>query len=142
MATNRFENCCFDYTLIGTRPECDRLSCEGQHKPFFNLYYHKINKEKRYCLNRDQLGQFWQCVVNDRNMFCPGRCEKCHVCKLMHEVFVELQDAYFFSSKTTQANSHEPIPYQPVLWCVFKNVIDKNRKKITLELQNQFLITI
>ena len=123
--TNRFENCCFDYALIGTHSECGRLSCEGQHKPVFNLYYHKINKETCYCLNQDQLGQFWQCVVNDRNKFCPECCEKCHVCNIMYEVFVELQNAYLFSPKTTQANSEEPIPYQPVLWCVFTNVIDK-----------------
>ena len=103
MATNRFENCYFYYTLIGTSSECDRLPCEGQHKSVFNLYYHKINKETCYCLNRHQLGQFRQCVVNDRNTFCPGRCEKYHVCELMHEVFVELQDAYFFSPKTMQA---------------------------------------
>ena len=123
--TNRFENCCFDYALIGTHSECDRLSCEGQHKPVFNLYYQKINKKTCYCLNQDQLGQFWQCVVNDRNKFCPECCEKCHVCNIMYEVFVELQNAYLFSPKTTQANSEEPIPYQPVLWRVFTNVIDK-----------------
>ena len=98
MATNRFENCYFYYTLIGTRSEC-----EGQHKPIFNLYYHKINKETCYCLNRHHLGHIRQCVVNDRNTFCPGRYEKYHVCKLMHEVFVELQGAYFFSPKTMQA---------------------------------------
>ena len=55
MATNRFENCYFYYTLIGTRSECDRLPCEGQHKPVFNLYYHKINKETCYCLNRHHI---------------------------------------------------------------------------------------
>ena len=81
-------------------------------------------------MNKNQLGEFWQCVVKDRDTFCPEHCEKCHVCKIMHEVFVELQDAYLFSTKTTQANSHEPIPYQPVLWRVFTNVIDKNTKKI------------
>ena len=93
------------------------------------MYYHKDNKETCYCLNCDQLGQFWQCVINERNTFCPEHCEKCHVCKVMQEVFVELQAAYFFFPKTTQANSDEPIPYQPVLWCVFTNVIHQNRKK-------------
>ena len=42
----------------------------------------------------------------------------------------------------TQANSDEPIPYQPVLWRVFTNFIDKNRKEIILQSQNQFLTTI
>ena len=72
---NRFLNCCFDYTLTGTRSECDRLSCEGNHNPVFNLYYYNINKEWCYCLNRNQLGQYWQCVVQDRDTFCPDRCE-------------------------------------------------------------------
>ena len=40
----------------------------------------------------------------------------------MHEVSVELQDAYFFSPKMTQANNDEPSPYQPVLWRAFTNV--------------------
>ena len=40
---NRFEICCLDSLLIGTRSECDRLSCtEGKHAPVFNLYYHKV----------------------------------------------------------------------------------------------------
>ena len=42
---NRFEICCHDSLLIGTRSECDRLSCEGKRKPVFNLYYHKANNE-------------------------------------------------------------------------------------------------
>ena len=94
--TNRFENCCFVYTLIGTHSECDRPSCEGQHKPVFNLYYHKINKETCYCLNQDQLGQFWQRAVNDRNKFCPERCEKCHVCNIMHKVLLNYRMLTFF----------------------------------------------
>ena len=128
--TDRFENCCFDYTLIGTWSECDRLSCKGEHDPVLKLYHHKDNKKICYCLNRNQLGQFWQCVVNDRITFCPDHCENCNVCKVMHEVFVELQDAYFFYPTTQKANKEESIPYQPVLWCVFTNVIDKNRKTI------------
>ena len=115
---NRFLNCCFDFTLVGTRSECDRLSCEGNNDPVFNLYYHNIDKEWCYCLNRNQLGQYWQCVVQDRDTFCPDRCHRCAICKKMNDVFVELQDAY-----------EEPKPYQPVLWRVFKSIIDKNRKQ-------------
>ena len=53
-----FTICCFDYKLIGTRSECDRLSCDGEHNPVFNLYQHKKNNQTCYCLNRNQLGQF------------------------------------------------------------------------------------
>ena len=69
MDKNCFLICCHDSLLIGTRSECDRLSCEGKHTPVSNLYYHKVNNEYFYCLNRDQLGQYWQCVVEDRDVF-------------------------------------------------------------------------
>ena len=105
---NRFEICCHDSLLVGTRSECDRLSCEGKHKPVFNLYYHKANSEYFYCVNREQLGQYWRCVVEDRDAFCPGKCDKCNMCKEMSDVFAELQDY--------AANSQEEIPYQPILW--------------------------
>ena len=65
---NRFLNCCFDYTLTGTCSECDRLSYEGNHDPVFNLYYHKINKSWCYCLNRNQLRQYWKGIVQDRDI--------------------------------------------------------------------------
>ena len=122
---NRFLNCCFDYALTGTCSECDRLSCEGNHNLVFDLNYHKINNESCYCLNRDQLGQYWECVVQDRDTFCPGHCSRCTICKEMNDAFVELQDAYFFCLNTTPANNKEPKPYQPVLWRVFTNIIEK-----------------
>ena len=132
---NRFLICCHDSLLIGTRSECDRIFCkEGKHLPVFNLYYHKNNNEYFYCLNRDQLGQYWQCVVEDRDSFCPSRCNQCNICKEMSDVFTELQDSYFFYPKTSVANNHEEIPYQPVLWRVFTSVIDKNNKKFRIEI--------
>ena len=74
---NRFSLCCFDSLLIGTRSECDRLGCEeGKHSPPFNLYYHKKNNRYFYCLNRDQLGQYWKCMVEDRDNFCPQKKSK------------------------------------------------------------------
>ena len=69
---NRFSICCHDSLLIGTRSECDRLSCqEGKHSPVFNVYYHQGNNKCFYCLNRKQLGQYWQCLVEDRELFLP-----------------------------------------------------------------------
>lgn len=98
---NRFWLCCFDSVLIGTRSECDRFSCqEGKYNPPFNLYYHKNNNRFFYCLNRDQLGQYWKCMVEDRNYLCPQKCDKCVICKEMTGMFVELQDSYFFYPKT------------------------------------------
>ena len=56
---NRFLNCCHDSLLIGTRSDCDRFCCEeGKNHPLFNLYYHKVNNEYFYCVNRKQLGQY------------------------------------------------------------------------------------
>ena len=42
---NRFLTCCHDSLLIGTRSECDRLSCQGNYLPVFHLHYHKNNNE-------------------------------------------------------------------------------------------------
>ena len=47
-------------------------------------------------MNRDQLEQYWHCVVEDRDTFFPDRCDKCNICKEMTNAFTELQDSYFF----------------------------------------------
>ena len=99
----------------------------------FNVYYHKVNNEYFYCLNRKQLGQYWQYVVEDRDSFCPSKCDKCNICKEMADVFVELQDSYFFYPKTSVANNYEEVPYQPILWRLFNSVIDKKNKKFRIE---------
>ena len=131
---NRFLLCCHDSLLIDTRSECDRFSCQGKHLPVFNLYRYKNNNEYFYCLNRDQLGQYWQCVVEDRDAFCPNICKKCNVCKEMADVFTELQGRYFFYPNTSVVNNQEVIPYQPILWRVFTSIIDKNNKKFRIEI--------
>ena len=121
--------------MIGTRSECDRVICEGKHTPVFNLYYHKVNNEYFYCLNRDQLGQYWQCVIEDRDVFCPDRCDKCNICKEMSVVFTfAIQKSYFFYPKIDLANNHKEIPYQPILWRIFAGVIDKDNKKFCIEI--------
>ena len=47
----------------------------------------------------------------------------------MNDVYVELKDAYFFSLNTNVANNVEFKSYQPVLWRVFTNITDKNRRQ-------------
>ena len=109
---NRSLLCCHDFLLVGTRSECDRFSCqEGNHSPVFNLYFHKGNNEYFYCINREQLGQYWKCVVEDRDSFCPSRCDQSNICKEMSDVFTEMQDTYFFHPKTSVANNQEKLPY-------------------------------
>ena len=55
--------------LIGTRSECDRLQCQGNRDPVFNVFYHQVNNEYFHCLNRSQFGQYWKCVVEERDFF-------------------------------------------------------------------------
>ena len=47
-------------------------------------------------MNREQLGQYWRCVVEDRDTFWPDRSDKCKMCKEMSDIFAELHDSYFF----------------------------------------------
>ena len=85
--------------MIGTRSKCDRLQCQGKHDPVFNVFYHKVNNHFFYCLNRNQLGQYWKCVVEDRDFLCSSRCDRCSICKEMSDVFSELQGSCFFIQK-------------------------------------------
>ena len=85
-------------------------------------------------MNQKQLGQYWQCVIKDRDTFCLDRCEKCSICKEMTYVFTELQDNFFFYPKQSLANNDDPVPYQPVLWRVFNSAIDKKNKKLRIEI--------
>ena len=131
---NRFEIYCYNSLLIGTRNERDRVSCKGKHAPVFNLFFHKVSNEYFYCVNREQLGQYWLCVIEDGDVFCPDRCDKCNIWKEMTDVFTELQDSYFFYPRTDVANNHEEIPYQPILRRIFTSVIDKIIKKFRIEI--------
>ena len=111
--------------MIGTRSECDRLSCEHEkHSLEFDVYYHKVNNEYFYCLNRKQLGQYCQCVTKDRDTSCPERCEKCSICKEMTDIFSGLQDSFLFYPKQSVAKNFDQVSYQPVLWRIFNSVND------------------
>ena len=52
----------------------------------------------------------------------------------MTDVFIELQDSYFFYPNTSVANNHEQVPYQPILWRAFNSVIDKKSQKFCIEI--------
>ena len=80
------------------------------------------------------LGEYWHCVVQDRDTFCPDMCKKYGVCKEMSNVFEELQDAYFFYLNSDIMDDKQKFPYQPVLWKSFTSVIDRNNKKIRIEI--------
>ena len=67
-------------------------------------------------------------------LFCPEKCEKCGICKEMANVFVELQDSFFFHPKKSVPNNFDQVPYQPILWHVFNSVIHKKSKKFRIEI--------
>ena len=52
----------------------------------------------------------------------------------MSDVFSELQDSWFFYPKTTLANNHDGIPYQPVLWRIFTSTLNKRNEKVRIEI--------
>ena len=100
--------------------ECDRMSCILNRKHDFEKYYHKGKDETFCCLNRKQLGEYLHCVIEDQRIFCPEKCDEFEVCKVLNEVFENLQDAYFF---TSNKNKH-----QPILWRVFLKGVNNSRK--------------
>ena len=108
--------------MIGKRAECDRLSCEGKHTEF-TLFFHKVNNEYFYCLNRKQLEEYWKCIVKDQEVFCPEKCNNCIVCNFLTKAYNELKSAYFLSAR-------KDMTYQPISWKIFTNVIDKTNKII------------
>ena len=95
MANNRFEKCCHDFDLVRKTSQCDWINCFANHDPHFSVYFHKNNNSSCYCLNHRQLGQYWRCIINDRDYFCSPSCEQCQTCKEVSHIFSELQDAYF-----------------------------------------------
>ena len=104
---NRFSICCHDSLLAGTQSECDGLSCEHEkHSSEFDVCYYKANNEYFYCLNRKQLGQYWQCMIADRNAFCPEKCENVVFVKKWQMFSVELQDSLFFYPKKVLIEFH------------------------------------
>ena len=82
----------------------------------FLFIFIKINKRSCYCLNHEQLGQYWCCAAKDREWFCPRSCGHCEICKEVTHMFSELKDAHFF---TPNATIFEDLSYQPIAWHIF-----------------------
>ena len=81
-------------------------------------------------LNCRQLGQYWHCIISDRDYFCPSSCEQCKICKEVSHIFSELQDAYFFNPNT-HIHSFENLPYKPVAWHIFSAT---NKKPLSIQI--------
>ena len=119
--TYYFPKCCFEAEVIGKRAKCDRLSSDKKHTEF-SLFYHKINKEY-FLLLKQKTEEYWKCIVKDQEIFCPEKCNNCVVCKFLTKAYNELKSAYFFSAR-------KDMPYYPILWRIFTDVIGKNDKII------------
>ena len=90
-----------------------------------NLLYFFIKKIDQYfyCLNRKQLEEYLGCIVKEKEVFCPEKCNNCVACKILTKAYDELKSAYFFPAR-------KDMHYQPILWQIFTDVIDKNNKII------------
>ena len=126
---NRSEVCCFNYDIVHSTFQCDRLSCEGKHTPKFTVYFHKSNSEYCYCPERKQLGKYWRCVNENHDKLYFKKCNKCLICKEASEIFNELQQSYFFYRNTKLADADKP--YQPVKWRIFTAT---NKSKFRIEI--------
>ena len=104
---NKFEKC---YDAIRSTTQCDRLNCEVNHNPAFDILFHKVNNQYCYCLYCQQLGQYWRCVVENHNLLYLRKRDKCNVCKEVSLIFTNLQESYFF--------------IQILHWLVLKNLIN------------------
>ena len=93
---DRFEKSCFDYYVIRSTTQCNRLNCEVIHNPTFDILFNEANNEYCYCLDRQQLDQYWQCIAQNHNLLCPRKCDRCNACKEVSLNIFNLQKSYFF----------------------------------------------
>ena len=126
---NGFEKCCFDYNFVGVTTQCDRLNCEVNHDPPFEIFFQKNNDEYCYCLGRNQLNQYWRFVTQNMKLLCPRDCRNCFACKEFLLIYTELQESYFFCANVSSSGHMNP--YQPVKWRIFTA---RNKKKFRIEI--------
>ena len=129
------------FDLVRKTSKYDRINCFANPDPQFSVYYHKNDNQSCFCLNRRQLRQYWRCIINDRDYFCPSSCKQCKICKEVSHIFSELQNSYFFNPNTCVRCSSENIPHQPVAWRIF-GATNKNQLSIQIEKSKQSLVII
>ena len=131
---NGFSSCCFNFQLVGNHFECNRINCKGNQSPEFPVYPEKSLGLHCYCLNRQQLGQYSRCIVEDCNFLCPSQCGRCSVCNEMSHIFLKLQDVYFFQPNVTCRSASDEKPLQPVMWRIFNRNISNNNNFFDTEI--------
>ena len=68
----------------------------------FLIFFNKSTNDYCYCLNREQLEQYWDCVSKNWEVICPKKCgifgvfNKCMLCREITDIWNELQKNYFF----------------------------------------------
>ena len=115
---NRFEKCC-DYDIVRVTTQCDRLNCEIIHDPPFEFFFQKSNDEYCYCLDRNQLNQYWCCVFQNMKLLCPRDCGNCFACEEFSLIYTELQESYFFRANFSSFGHMKP--YQPEMAYLYSN---------------------
>ena len=129
-----FLKCCFNLELVGHHFECDRINCKGNHSPEFPDYCEKSRGLHCYCLNRQQLGQYWRCIVEDCRFLCQSQCGRCSICNKMSHIFVKLQDIYLFQPNVIYRSASDGKPLQLVMWRIFNRHISKNNNSFNIEI--------
>ena len=97
-----------------------------KHDPPFENFFQKNNDEYCYCLDRNQLNQYWSILVK---LLCPRDCRKRFACKEFSLIYPELKESYFLCANVSSSGHMKP--YQPVKWCIFTAT---NKKKLRIEI--------
>lgn len=86
------EKSCFDFDIVHSSFEYDRLTCDSKHDPVFKILFNKSTNEYCYCLNREQLEQYWDCVSKNWEAICLKKCNifdifnKCVLCQEITDI--------------------------------------------------------
>lgn len=72
--------------------------------------------------------------MEDNKWMCPSECKHCVACKEFSEIFIQLQELFFFQPNTMLRCLSDDKPFQSVMWKVFTRNTDKNNKQFRIEI--------